>query len=242
MKCRTTSASSRFTWGRVVFAEEAPVTTSEPTPLLAVSQLNAAYEGSQILRDVNLTLPERQLVAPYGSTHGGQNHCAQMRIVGLVSFTSGRHSPRGTPLNEHAFWRSGRARALRACAAGPLYFSEFDGVGNPENQPGGAWHEGERPGGPGAGTALLCSKECWGRKRAASLSGGSSSNWHIASSAADRSRGAVNSWTNRPKGFNPTSSITSETRSSNYVVKLPDEHSARGTISDFLFSKLRGLF
>ena len=42
------------------------MTTSEPTPLLAVSQLNAAYEGSQILRDVNMTLPEHQLVALMG--------------------------------------------------------------------------------------------------------------------------------------------------------------------------------
>jgi urea transport system ATP-binding protein len=75
------------------------VTTSEPTPLLAVSQLNAAYEGSQILRDVNMTLPEHQLVALMGRNGVGKTTTLKC-IVGLVKPTSGDIHLAGTPLNE----------------------------------------------------------------------------------------------------------------------------------------------
>jgi len=75
------------------------MTTSEPTPLLAVSQLNAAYDGSQILRDVTITLPERQLVALMGRNGVGKTTALKC-IVGLVKPTSGDISLNGIPLNE----------------------------------------------------------------------------------------------------------------------------------------------
>ncbi|MDB6021574.1 MAG: High-affinity branched-chain amino acid transport ATP-binding protein BraG [Pedosphaera sp.] len=64
------------------------MTTAAPTPLLAISQVNAAYDGSQILRDVTITLPERQLVALMGRNGVGKTTTLKC-IVGLVKPTSG---------------------------------------------------------------------------------------------------------------------------------------------------------
>ncbi len=74
------------------------MTTSEPAPLLAVSHLNAAYDGSQILRDVSLVLPERQLVALMGRNGVGKTTALKC-IVGLVKPTGGEIRIGGTLLN-----------------------------------------------------------------------------------------------------------------------------------------------
>lgn len=73
------------------------MTTKEPAPLLAVAKLNAAYEGSQILRDVTINLPERQLVALMGRNGVGKTTTLKC-IVGLVKPTSGEILLSGDPL------------------------------------------------------------------------------------------------------------------------------------------------
>jgi len=64
------------------------MTTEQTKPLLAVSGLNAAYDGSQILRDVSITLAERQLVALMGRNGVGKTTTLKC-IVGLVKPTGG---------------------------------------------------------------------------------------------------------------------------------------------------------
>ncbi|HEX3801008.1 MAG TPA: urea ABC transporter ATP-binding subunit UrtE [Verrucomicrobiae bacterium] len=56
--------------------------------MLAISNLNAAYDGSQILRDVNMTLPDGQLVAFMGRNGVGKTTTLKC-IVGLVKPVSG---------------------------------------------------------------------------------------------------------------------------------------------------------
>ena len=74
------------------------MTTTEPAPLLSVSSLNAAYEGSQILRDVSISLPEKQLVALMGRNGVGKTTTLKC-IVGLVKPTSGEIRFGGNLLN-----------------------------------------------------------------------------------------------------------------------------------------------
>jgi urea transport system ATP-binding protein len=64
------------------------MTKNEPAPLLEVVKLNAAYDGSQILRDISINLPERQLVALMGRNGVGKTTALKC-IVGLVKPTSG---------------------------------------------------------------------------------------------------------------------------------------------------------
>jgi urea transport system ATP-binding protein len=73
------------------------MTTTDPAPLLAVSKLNAAYDGSQILRDVTINLPERQLVALMGRNGVGKTTTLKC-IVGLVKPTAGEILLGGDPL------------------------------------------------------------------------------------------------------------------------------------------------
>lgn len=75
------------------------MTTTESPSLLSVSGLNAAYDGSQILRDVTIELPKRQLVALMGRNGVGKTTTLKC-IVGLVKPTSGSISLEGEPLNE----------------------------------------------------------------------------------------------------------------------------------------------
>lgn len=75
------------------------MTTAEPAPLLAISGLNAAYDGSQILRDVSMSLPEKQLVALMGRNGVGKTTALKC-IVGLVKPTSGEVAFAGQRLNE----------------------------------------------------------------------------------------------------------------------------------------------
>jgi len=56
--------------------------------MLSISQLNAAYDGSQILRNVSLTVPERQVVALMGRNGVGKTTTLKC-IVGLVKPVSG---------------------------------------------------------------------------------------------------------------------------------------------------------
>ncbi len=75
------------------------MTSNEPAPLLAISGLNAAYDGSQILRDVSISLPERQLVALMGRNGVGKTTTLKC-IVGLVRPASGEITLSGTRLND----------------------------------------------------------------------------------------------------------------------------------------------
>lgn len=56
--------------------------------MLVVSQLNAAYDGSQILRNVSLTVPERQVVSLMGRNGVGKTTTLKC-IVGLLKPVSG---------------------------------------------------------------------------------------------------------------------------------------------------------
>jgi urea transport system ATP-binding protein len=74
------------------------MSTLEPTPLLEISQLNAAYDGSQILRDVTMKLGAKQLVALMGRNGVGKTTTLKC-IVGLVKPTGGEIRLGGTLLN-----------------------------------------------------------------------------------------------------------------------------------------------
>jgi urea transport system ATP-binding protein len=75
------------------------VTAAEPTPLLDLSRVNAAYEGSQILRDVSMSVGERQLVALMGRNGVGKTTALKC-ITGLVKPTGGGITMAGVRLNE----------------------------------------------------------------------------------------------------------------------------------------------
>jgi len=61
---------------------------NETPAILTVSRLDAAYEGSQILRGVSLTVPERQVVALMGRNGVGKTTTLKC-LVGLVKPLSG---------------------------------------------------------------------------------------------------------------------------------------------------------
>jgi len=65
--------------------------------MLAVSQLNAAYDGSQILRNVSLTVPERQVVSLMGRNGVGKTTTLKC-IVGLLKPVSGSISLANAPI------------------------------------------------------------------------------------------------------------------------------------------------
>ena len=71
---------------------------SVPNPVFSVSQLDAAYDGSQILRHVSLELPAKQLVALMGRNGVGKTTALKC-IVGLVKPTGGEIYLNGTLLN-----------------------------------------------------------------------------------------------------------------------------------------------
>jgi urea transport system ATP-binding protein len=66
--------------------------------MLTISNLNAAYEGSQILRAVSLTVPERQVVCLMGRNGVGKTTTLKC-IVGLLKPLSGDIHLAQTPLN-----------------------------------------------------------------------------------------------------------------------------------------------
>src|SRR5208282_4700093 len=61
---------------------------NEPPAILTLSKLNAAYEGSQILRNVSLSVPERQVVTLMGRNGVGKTTTLRC-IVGLLKPMSG---------------------------------------------------------------------------------------------------------------------------------------------------------
>lgn len=65
---------------------------------LAVAHLNAAYEGSQVLRQVSLQVPERQVVSLMGRNGVGKTTTLKC-LVGLVKPTSGDLRLGDTSLN-----------------------------------------------------------------------------------------------------------------------------------------------
>jgi len=71
---------------------------SEPTPILSLSRLNAAYEGSQVLRNVSFELPERQVVALMGRNGVGKTTTLKC-IVGLVKPMNGQIRLGNQPLD-----------------------------------------------------------------------------------------------------------------------------------------------
>src|SRR5271156_4362536 len=62
--------------------------SASESPLLEVSGLSAAYDGSTILREVSLNLPAGQLVALMGRNGVGKTTALKC-IVGLVRPTAG---------------------------------------------------------------------------------------------------------------------------------------------------------
>jgi urea transport system ATP-binding protein len=71
---------------------------SELSTSLSVVNLNAAYEGSQILRNVSLTVPERQVVTLMGRNGVGKTTTLKC-LVGLVKPLSGDIRLGDLPLN-----------------------------------------------------------------------------------------------------------------------------------------------
>src|SRR5579862_320762 len=67
--------------------------------ILSISQLNAAYEGSQILRNVSLAVPERQVVCLMGRNGVGKTTTLKC-IVGQVKPLDGQVHLADTPLTE----------------------------------------------------------------------------------------------------------------------------------------------
>src|SRR5215467_3283844 len=70
---------------------------SEIANVLSISRLNAAYEGSQILRNISLAVPERQVVCLMGRNGVGKTTTLKC-IVGLLKPLSGEIQLGGTSL------------------------------------------------------------------------------------------------------------------------------------------------
>jgi urea transport system ATP-binding protein len=71
---------------------------SDARTILAISQLNAAYDGSQILRNVSMTVPERSVVALMGRNGVGKTTTLKC-VVGLVKPVSGSIALENNSLN-----------------------------------------------------------------------------------------------------------------------------------------------
>ncbi len=72
--------------------------SAAPPPALSITGLHAAYDGSQILRNISLTLPPRQVVALMGRNGVGKTTTLKC-IMGLVKPTAGSIQLAGRPLN-----------------------------------------------------------------------------------------------------------------------------------------------
>jgi len=66
--------------------------------MLEISQLNVAYDGSQILRNVSLSVPARQVVCLMGRNGVGKTTTLKS-IVGLLKPVSGAIALDGEPLD-----------------------------------------------------------------------------------------------------------------------------------------------
>jgi urea transport system ATP-binding protein len=81
--------------------------STEP-PRLSISRLNVSYDGSQILRNVTLAVPPKQVVCLMGRNGVGKTTTLKS-IVGLVKPTSGTIQIEGQPLDDLS--PDGRARS-----------------------------------------------------------------------------------------------------------------------------------
>ena len=81
--------------------------STEP-PRLSISKLNVSYDGSQILRNVTLAVPPKQVVCLMGRNGVGKTTTLKS-IVGLVKPTSGGIQLEGQPLDDLS--PDGRARS-----------------------------------------------------------------------------------------------------------------------------------
>ena len=72
---------------------------SVPQPILTLSSVSAAYEGSQILRHVSIEVPEREVVTLLGRNGVGKTTTLKC-IAGLVKPTGGEVRLGERPLNE----------------------------------------------------------------------------------------------------------------------------------------------
>ena len=81
--------------------------STEP-PRLSISKLNVSYDGSQILRNVTLAVPPKQVVCLMGRNGVGKTTTLKS-IVGLVKPTSGTIQIEGQPLDDLS--PDGRARS-----------------------------------------------------------------------------------------------------------------------------------
>ena len=77
-------------------------------PRLSINQLNVSYDGSQILRNVSLRVPPKQVVCLMGRNGVGKTTTLKS-IVGLVKPTSGGIQLEGQPLDDLS--PDGRARS-----------------------------------------------------------------------------------------------------------------------------------
>ena len=77
-------------------------------PRLSISKLNVSYDGSQILRNVSLQVPPKQVVCLMGRNGVGKTTTLKS-IVGLVKPTSGAIQLEGEPLDSLS--PDGRARS-----------------------------------------------------------------------------------------------------------------------------------
>lgn len=71
---------------------------SDASNILSISKLNAAYDGSQILRNVSMTVPEQSVVALMGRNGVGKTTTLKC-VVGLVKPVSGSISLVNNSLN-----------------------------------------------------------------------------------------------------------------------------------------------
>ena len=83
-------------------------TAKNTEPRLAITKLNVSYDGSQILRNVSLAVPPKQVVCLMGRNGVGKTTTLKS-IVGLVKPTSGAIQLEGKPLDDLS--PDGRARS-----------------------------------------------------------------------------------------------------------------------------------
>ncbi len=102
--------------------------------MLDISNISVSYEGSRILRGVNLSVPDRSLVCLMGRNGVGKTTTLKS-IMGLVRTDEGTVKFDGNRTYTVAPGTAGAPRP-RLCAAGPGHFSQPDRLGESENQPG----------------------------------------------------------------------------------------------------------
>ena len=206
--------------------EKNRATVSTALAILTLVRLHAAYEGSRILRGVTLKVPERLVVSLMGRNGVGKTTTLKC-IMGLVKPTSGdiRLGTRSWPAPRRA-----RAPRARLRAARPRYFSQPDGLGKSEDQPG---RNGAKANGQVDRVLELFPvlKEMLQRKGGV-LSGGQQQQLAIARALLDRSEGPA---PGRAHRRHPAQHHRPDRRdASQNQAGRKNQHPARRTISGFL--------